>query len=347
MGYLAISLSKNNEKRRDFYLKIKKVRGSITYRMKNQLREQWDAGRGQSRHDYKRQTGRNEDYDRIYSQNSYKKHMSSVNTFGNWLKAERPEIKRLEQIDERTVASYLQARDVERSAFTVSADLNAINRVLVGSKSWERPLTKDQANERYGVTLRDRRLQDITNSRTPSNYLERYRDTYRREIDMASSFGLRRSEICSQEKGVTQDSLYYSKEDEKLYVTTIGKGGRHRVAQCLEERKEEMIQRYEPYIQYVDTKEQIPDSDETKAIIRNSEHLFSEKISNNCTLHRFRADYAENLVEELKIEHEGCQSQVMMIGDVEAVESVFLEVSQNLGHNRLDVLKNYLHNVSE
>lgn len=328
-------------------MKIKKVRGSITYRMKNQLREQWDNGRGQSRHDYKRQTGRSEDYDRIYSQNSYKKHMSSVNTFGNWLKAERPDIKRLDQIDERTVATYLQSRDVERSAFTVSADLNAINRVLVGSKSWERSLTKDHANERYGVSLRDRRLQDITNNRTPSEYLERYRDTYSREIDMASSFGLRRSEICSQEKGVTKDSLYYSKEDEKLYVTTIGKGGRHRIAQCLEERKEEMLERYNTYVHYVETKEQIPDSDETKAIIRNSEHLFDDKISNNCTLHRFRAEYAENLVEELKAEYEDAEERIITIGNVSAEESVFLEVSQNLGHNRLDVLKNYLHVDSE
>lgn len=324
-----------------------RVRGSITYRMKHEIRSQWDSGRGQSRHQYKIDTGQSADYDRIYSEKSYTKHMSSVNTFGEWLKERHPDVRKIEQIDRQTVAEYLQERDVERSASTVSTDLNAINRVLVGSKNWEQPLTKAEIKREFGYNLRERRLDDITNNRTPAEFMERYRETYKPLIETAESFGLRRTEIIgvdgSRSKGLTEKSFYQSQEDEKLYVIAFGKGGRYRVAECLEERKEEMLSLYAPYVTSVPSLDHIPDRTEAKELVSASEHIYSPNVSNSCVLHRSRAEYAVNLLEQLKEEREAVPMQTISINGHEATEEEFLRVSSNLGHNRMDVLKNYLH----
>lgn len=312
-------------------------RPSLKYQFNEVLKSQ--EAYGESRHAMKKEHGHGH-LDKIYSEKSFLSHQSRLFggecNFIDYLKSQG--VKWIDDVKEEHVHGFLEQKyeygfehhNQERgySHRYLADTVSSINHVLHG-KHEPYKISRDWEFEGYRGRI---------NNRDDKERLE-IPDKYNEQVDLARGFGLRRSEI----EDVTTKSFYQDNEG-RMYVSTIGKGGRPRVSACTEKYNDEMYSRYSDYVQKVDRYEDIPQSKhEIKASLSAGKEIYDDKIPSKYSTHIYRSEYANTYFEEViksgDYEHYG---ETATINDVMADKGAFLEVSKNLGHSRLYVMSSYI-----
>ncbi|MGO1653199.1 hypothetical protein, partial [Senegalia sp. (in: firmicutes)] len=215
----------------------------------------------------------------IYSTGSADIIRQSINNFTTWLKDEKPEVwntKNLDSITKEVAYDYLKQQDKVNSAYTVSTRMSSLNKVL------DLSLTKKEVN------LRQRRNPDITRSRTITKSDGKYNPAnYREGLLIANSFGLRSESLINGNYKVKDISIF--KNQEKVYLAVIEKGGRYREIPCLQENQEQVLETFDI------SERDFLSKDEYINLYNNSSTYLVNKYTRHIDNHAIRADYAVNL----------------------------------------------------
>lgn len=315
--------------------------------MKNELYNQYNKGKGVSRHAEKKQTETFAHHDRIYSSNSLKTHLTQVKDFAAWAKQQDERIRNIEDITSETVGKYLQEKEQQgNSPHTISARLLALNHVGINRGLWSQSLKKSQ----FG--LAERRADTVTNNRNSKVTMDDLSAKQAQIIQFGRTFGLRRSELVPNSThtanyAVSDKSLY--EKDTRLFLATLGKGGRYRVVEALKESEDYIRSEYASFIQKVD---ELPTRDQFDILRSDSTPLF-DSVSRSVPIHVLsRQYYANHKLVELERENRsyhvnennqlksGHQFYTTNGRTMQRQHAQF--VSDQLGHNRLSELKSYV-----
>lgn len=256
----------------------------------------------------------------IHSIKTASAYRQTVGEFCSWLKEDKKDIwdtKDIGKIDKSTAYEYLRYRE-ERgcSAYTVSKDMSALNKVLGYD------LNKKEGN------LKERSYKDVTRSRLDSKEDTKYNPkNYSNQIEFARAFGLRRESIYGGSYQVKDISLFKNTDNDKVYCSVIEKGGRYREAPCLSSYQGQIEQRYNIEERQPLEKEEFID------LYNKSNDLLFDKYTEKIDNHAFRGEYARALYneiaenkDEIKTDYRGYDKDIV------------LEVSDALGHNRPSVV---------
>lgn len=303
--------------------KIKVPRGSLKWQMNYVLNKQFERGIGQDRHSHKQEHG-HAHYDRIYSINSHKTHVSRIQNFANWLRKE--DIKHINQVTPDVVETFLSSlagRDLSHSY--IKSFQTAINHVFHGNDVEGHPIYSVHKMGIQGVTDRKYNLYDKERPEIP--------DKYNKQFDLIKASGFRREEV----ENIGTKSMYEARGN--YYVITNGKGGRPRYTKIRDEYKEQFKERYSDYIIKKDSIDQIPQTkDEINEIYRSQKPIFDRKIPSKYATHIYRSEYAQAMLEEVKASgHYKREGYEMDVNGFKADRGAFREVSRQLGHNRASV----------
>ena len=278
---------------------------------------------GESRYIAKQEAKENLGYENnrtvgIHSYKTYEAYQSTCKQFTMWAKETNQGLRNIEDVKEQHIKDFVRDRYEEGySAHTYSKDLAALNKIF------NTHITKAEC----GVA--NRSYKDITNNREMKEHHNHINyNNYSNEITMVQATGMRRSNV----EKVTPNTFNYNSEglptqirlcDERKYGGSdwSEKGGRDRVVDIPEqyqERVRDIIQEHRDN-GYADNKP-----------------LF-EHIPDRLGTHRFRQEFAETVYKNYIEEHG--ESSNYRGYDRDAVAYT----SQQLGHNRLDVvIYNYL-----
>lgn len=275
-------------------------------------------------------------------------HLRSINSIETMRAAQKPfvdymrshGVTKFEKITREDVERYLVDRAEqkmpdgtirERSAWTISRDLMYANKVILQAEH----LKHEPQLSKAELGLRSRCLSQITRGRgdiIPSNRpgLERERE----KMDIARGTGARRWSMTR----ITFDKFHYNEEGMPTSVTLTEKGGKTREAYILPAYQERIRDIIEPHI------------GSTEPIF----NTYDRHINN----HKLRSQYCKDILSQLQREHDAGEkyfrgefSVQYKITDKEKEMFphgfhghpliVAAQCSQVLGHNRIDVLKNY------
>ncbi len=224
----------------------------------------------------------------IHSYKTYESYKNSSKKFCKWIRSEYPHIKYISEINKEVCVKYIKHREqLGLSAYTYSQDMAMISKTLGIS------LTKKEC----GVA--NRSLKNITNNRIDNGFRT---DTGRIETIIRGT-GLRRNELFHLE---VKDFLTSFKSATGVVVTRGGKGGKSRIVEI---RKEYQGPIYEL----------IKDLDSDSRVI-------IEEIPKELQTHRLRAEYAQNMYNEL-----------VSLGRTDPKK----DLTMSMGHNRIGVLVHY------
>jgi len=263
--------------------------------------------------------------DGIYSYATYTAYKKHCLDFANWAR-EKKGAKTLEQAREY-VRTYLERHIQEgRSAWTVRLKASALAKLYNCSSS------------DFGIELPKRKREDIHRSRGEKVRDRDFSEEKNRDIvDFCRATGLRRKELSRLQ---ARDII---ERDGVVYVhVRQGKGGRERVVRVVEEYKEHVLR----------TKQ--------RAEEEGRERVF-ERIPSHMDVHGYRREYAENRYKEIERDpeqyerarerwkewkrergYEGPDTYRRRDGR-EFDRAILLEVSRDMGHNRVDVIaRHYL-----
>lgn len=258
----------------------------------------------------------------IHSIKTTELYRGSINDFSEWLKSNRRDVwntKDLNSITKEICYEYLKYKDKNGSAWSTSRHMAALNKVL------------DHGLNKKDGDLKSRRNKNITRSRSKKENDFKYNpENYKDQIEISKAFGLRRESICDGDFAIKESSIF--KEDDKIYIAVIEKGGKYREALCLDEYKKTIIEKYDI------SERQYYDKETFVDFYNNSdgEQLFdnyTKKIDN----HSFRRQYAQKLYKQLE------ENQILKHGQVEKDyrgfnKNIILKISHSLGHNRPDIV---------
>lgn len=280
------------------------------------LKAQFDNAKGSSRSEMKAENnGRYADYRGIYSKLSLVQHQSQFKAIANWLEAEKG-IKTLKKIQYADLVDYLKyCHETGLSEKTLKSRVTAINHVMVGSKVWEaqQAISLKKLRE-SGAIISQKGASWVYKDLTASEWRERHTRAYRNNkdlIDIARAFGLRRGEILGKSvngyAGVTFSNIGYFPGSKKLFIETIGKGGKYRVAPVREDMAKEMWEKYGTQAkEYSRSYFDKPLSERVailKAETQKAQKLFKNSKS-HIPLHINRNEYVEKLLKERQEKHE-------------------------------------------
>ena len=310
-------MSKNRRKTKTHPLK-----GQITYSLRQLLRigeSKYEAKQAAKKarnempsNDKSKKGGLYTDY--IYSWSTYETYKKRCHAFAKWAK-EKYGCRNLSELHEY-IEEFIQYQ-IERglSPSTIKTDISAICKLF---RIHSEDLNKNTPS---------RHREDITRSRgyNPEDHKVHYKKN-KRIIDFTRGTGLRRHEL---KKALVKD--VYEK-DGSLYIHTVGKGGRPREA---------LIN---------------PDfEDHIKSCIKGlnkNERIFQDKeIKNKIELHYYRAEYACLLYKKFARDVKDIPKKERYICRADKAGVIYdkvamLKVSQNLGHNRINVIaSNYLYQL--
>ncbi|WP_158095166.1 site-specific integrase [Gottfriedia luciferensis] len=260
--------------------------------------------------------------DGIYSFQTFEAYKKTAMDFTSWLISSDIKLKDINLVKQEQVIAYLQQRQTEgKSAWTLSKDLSALNKVF----GFE--LKKEDAG-----LIEKRSYKNITRSREERSYDSRYNPkNYENQILIARAFGVRRESIVGGQYQIKDLSLF--KHEGRVYCSVIEKGGRYREAPCLPSMQEKVLQAY-PNIQ---NREKF-NKEQFKQLYHTSQVKLFEKYTTKIDNHAFRAEYAQKLYTGLA---KGKQGNEKLFRGYD--QACLKEVSQALGHNRLSVVvENYL-----
>lgn len=361
-----------------------KMSNRLAKNAKNHFIQAFRNGKIVTRTELKEQNnGKSANYAVISSQQSMNKHLSSINQVATFIQ-DNYKVRDWKNVDKSMVQAFLNhmqkhgGRDGSgASEKTLKGYVTAINKVMVTAKVW----TESDVVSLKSLGI-ERGKSHVNKALTSSEWIRMNHDTYEQyqaQIDFARAFGLRREEIFGQtamqkrgKNGVTSNSFYVD-DDNRLYVQTIGKGGKMRVASCREDMNASMLSEYGRYarsIAYCDN-----DKERFKQENYRGQKVIPG-IDNAIPLHIHRADYArQRIIEEsakysispnspkigysrlqakkqgiMRVSYENGQrtAEMVQIGAITKIKTLeadvraFMTVSLELGHNRLDVLAKYL-----
>lgn len=244
---------------------------------------------GESRHEAKLQAKeQGKKVDGIYSYKTYNAYKQSSKIFIKWIKTEYPEIKNISDIDKNICALYIQYRAKQGvSAYTYSQDIAMLNKILNVN------LTKEYC----GVAKRS--LKNITKNRIDNGF----RTSTGRIETIIKGSGLRRNELINLK---VKDLIINNNSVVGILVSKGAKGGKPRKVEI---RKEFQSLIYE-LIENFDV----------------NSYVINEKIPKQLQTHRLRAEYAQNMIEELISLNR---------------EDPYKDLTQSMGHNRKSILIYY------
>lgn len=325
--------------------KIATNKKSLAHQLKQELYRQYNRGKGISRHKIKLESGKFAHHDRIYSSNSLKTHLTQMKDFAKWAKEQPEKIRFISDITPELAGKYLHQRQEEgNSPHTISARLLAINHIGVTTQTFERPLKKAD----FGLAVRS--SDTITNNRTERN-IDDLTARQREIVQFGQAFGLRSSELVPnahvQRYAVTNRSIY--EHDNKIYLSTFGKGGRYRVVEVLKEKEDYIRAEYGQYIQSVNI---LPTKSDFREIREKATPLF-DSMSRDVNVHVLcRQYYVNHKLDEIEKEnreyHVRIQNQTKSGIETYSTNGRTMRrdhaqfISDQLGHARIYELKSYV-----
>lgn len=287
-----------------------KSRPSLTKQIEDELLSKFTPGK--SKHKAKIEARKNKTtLENIYSDKTLQNYMRQCNIFTKYCK-QNYGCKTIAECY-KYVNEWLKSRiDEGKSTATLALDKAAVAK-LYGVRSTE--FIKTPQRER----------KNIKNSRHKTKSSKHFSvENHKDLIEFNKSVGLRPSEI----KLITGDALYYKNGEAYLHVTRGTKGGKPRNTKVIGDVA--LVERL------------------MKAAGKEKVFNYVPKAS---TLHRYRAEYACELYKKLarplelipKKERYICRKDMKgVVWDKKAM----LIVSQNLGHERIDVIAgHYLYNL--
>lgn len=226
--------------------------------------------------------------DTIHSYKTYNAYKQASKTFCKWIKSEFPEIKYINQIDKEIASMYIRYREeIGCSPYTYSQDIAMINKIL------DLGITKSYC----GVA--NRNIKTIKNSRTDNGY----RTKSGKIETIIKGTGLRRNELKHLK---VKDMIVSNKLVTGIIVTNGSKGGKFRIIQV---RKEFQAKIYDLICE-----------------LGKNENVIKEIIPKELQTHRLRAEYAQNMIDELQA-----------LGR----NNPYKDLTEYMGHNRITVLAYY------
>lgn len=263
----------------------------------------------------------------IHSVKTAETYRRTINTFADYCKAQG--IKKIDEIDFKLIGSFVATRS-NLSAWTVSKDLAAINKVL---NTYYKPKDFGFGNRQRDQIVHNRRV--LTANSTAK--AERNQSA----LWFARATGCRRSSILT----VTADKAIRQADGTVIGFRFCEKGGRERNALVLPSERERMTE-------YVDARQGE----------RGERGRLIDVCDRNCNPHYERAEYANRLYAELKeyrdrkediyagyrhrfIDEKQLQKALShpryQRETVHGYETkICAEISQALGHNRIEVVVN-------
>lgn len=306
-------------------------------------------------------------YKHITSPQSLLNYERSWNVFSAW--ANEQGIKTIKKIDKELIERFIKekaetgGRDGKgASAKTLKSYLGAINKVMYASNVWERN-TGAQLQKMESVQIKSNKISGVYKDLTGKEWIERNNKAFEKYtplINTIQGFGLRDREL----KTLNTKSFIIDNKG-KIFVQTIGKGGKYRISESTKELNDEMVTRYKDVaIRVDDIKNFKMDKDRLMTYMKNEkEHIDIQGTKNtNIPRHIFRSEYANQLIKEKITEYantldenakkrgystikkdENMNNTYTQMGIYKGAVEAFRDVSRNLGHNRLDVLIKYLY----
>lgn len=288
---------------------------------------------GQSKYQAKQESyrqGNRGKVEGIYSKKTMNDYKKVAEQFQGWAKSKGFRFCSLSDVSDSHIMQYLTEQQTQgKSAWTVSRDLSALNKIF------DRSITKKDAG------LDSRHNADIKNNR---GFGKNYRPSVYQKNKTLTSFlsatGIRRQSITS----IKPDNAIRNKDGTIIGFRVVEKGGKSRNCYAIKDRQAELTA-------FVD-----------KQLATKGNKPFWNKVDKNLNTHWYRAEYANTLYNDLitaknhKEDYfEGYRDTFVNVGKFEQAteehgaitkgydtESLAV-VSQNLGHNRIDVVyTNYL-----
>lgn len=314
---------------------MKKKNGSLAYQINQKL--QGLKRFGQSRHEAKQayrasQEAKGEKWnpakaEGIFSFKTYDAYKQTAMEFSKWLRENHSDIKTLDQISQEHAIRYLQGRQAEgKSAYTVSKDMSAINKIF-GTE-----LSKKNAG------LAERSYKNVTRSRGIKAHDKQYNPAnYKDQIAFAKGTGCRRSSVHGGKYSVKPCSLWKDSEG-NLYVSLIEKGGRFRNTKVLDAYKGTI----EGLVTAIPVREPLAnlkaEGNRFRELYRaSSDSPLFEKYPLKIDNHAFRAEYARARYQELAAAKQAAGGSVS--NDYRGYDkSCIMGVSKDLGHGRPSVV---------
>lgn len=293
----------------------------------------------------------------IYADVSHKNHLSNWKQFAKW--AEEKGLKRIGQIQKKDLEIYVKELvDSGMSKKTIESRIGAVNKIMLYSGRWDNE-SRVVLSKIEGVKPRELPTK-VYKDLTAKEWMDRNQRQYinnRDLIDTVQAFGLRRREV-----GELNKESFLVDEKGKMYVQTVGKGNKYRIAPvCDSEMNEKMKKLWGSSAMPLEK----ADEDKLRRVLRYEDQRLNLKGVNGhkMGLHIHRNEYAQRLlknrIEELKgdkarefrgYSHLKTKGQSLeqldryevKIGTFKGSARAFMEVSEALGHNRLDVLAKYV-----
>lgn len=266
----------------------------------------------------------------IYSKKTMSDYKKVAEQFQSWSKSKGYNFKSLVDVSDNHILQYLKERqDAGKSAWTISRDLSALNKIF------------DREISKKGTDLKSRKNSDIKNNRGFGN---NYRpSTYKKNkelTDFLSATGIRRQSITV----VSPADAIRDGQGVVIGFSVIEKGGKSRNCYVIRDKQEAITS-------FVDKQQS-----------KNGDKPFWNKADKNLNAHWYRAEYAKALYSDLVSAQSNKQDYFNGYRDFfvnssrlelttkrhnQTVKGYDVEclgvVSQCLGHNRIDVVySNYL-----
>ena len=301
-------------------------------------------------HYYQKQHGHANYYKAIWSKNSKKALFESAKRVSDICKKIGVKTLTKDNYRENSRAIFAEEKRQGFSAGTKSQDMRMLNHYLVGQDIIDfrdRLLKKDMNIEQRSSDISKQRNKKENSVTWIANHQSLY-ERWKEPIKFIQDTGLRRTELGGFK-------LY--EVDNQLKVLTIGKNGKTRFADVLD-GKENEVMRFSgvskiPKISQDQANSLIKYKDQAQQAIKG--YGQSIYLSRNIPSHIHRAYYAQKLVQELDAKNDYSQDTPYIsrkgavhnagedytIGNYTAQYGAWREVSESLGHNRLEILKNY------
>lgn len=285
---------------------------------------------GQSKYEAKQQSiknGTKGKLDGIYSKKTMSDYKKVAEQFANWQKLNGYHFKNISDVKEKDIISYLTSRKhSQKSAWTLSRDLSALNKIF------HTAITKEQAG------LPQRKNENIKNNRGLGN---NYRTSvYKKNQDITdfiSATGVRRQSLTT----ISPSSAIRDKNNIVIGFTVKEKGGKTRNCYVIKSKQNAITDFVN---QHENQKGNTP---------------FWNSVNKNLNTHWYRAEYANHLYNDLIfsknnkadyfngyyntfVNQSKLNNATKNYGAIsKGYDTEILGiVSQNLGHNRIDVIMN-------
>lgn len=288
---------------------------------------------GQSKYQAKQESYRNGNKGKvkgIYSKKTMSDYKKVAEQFQSWSKTKGYNFKSLADVSDNHILQYLKERqDTGKSAWTISRDLSALNKIF------SRELSKK------GTGLKSRKNSDIKNNRGfGNNYRPSIYKKNKELTDFLSATGIRRQSITV----VSPADAIRDGQGVVIGFSVVEKGGKPRNCYVIKSKQNDITS-------FVD-----------KHQSKSGNKPFWSKADKNLNTHWYRAEYAKALYSDLVSAQNNKQDYFNGYRDFfvnssrlelttkrhkQTVKGYDVEclgvVSQCLGHNRIDVVySNYL-----